>query len=153
VASQNASDLVAVYKAIFIELPTVAAKKGLGVAKENELEAAAWKGYDAWVRLVNDATGRLYQTPLFGDLVGRSLDAFLRVQRLSNAVSGAFFAALWVTVGIPTATEIQGLRAELKYLRRELRLLTSGLPVPSAEEEVLAERSAPIVRKKKREAA
>src|SRR5208337_4027001 len=73
VVSQNASDIRTLYKAIFIELPTAAAKKGLGVAKENELEETAWKGYDAWVRLMGAATGKLYSTPLFGDLVERSL--------------------------------------------------------------------------------
>jgi len=153
VASQSASDIRTLYKAIFIELPTAAAKKGLGVAKENELEQTAWKGYDAGVRLISAATGKLYSSPLFGDLVERSLGSLLRVQRVSNSVSGALFTALWVTVGLPTAAEIQSLRAELGGLRRELRLLTAGPPVLGAEEEVLAELEAPVVRKRKRAAA
>lgn len=152
-ASQTASDIKTLYKTILIELPTAAAKKGLGVAKENQLEETAWKGYDAWVRLMNAATGRLYSNPLFGDLVERSLGTLLRVQRVSNSVSGALFTALWATVDLPTATEIQSLRAELKDLRRELRLLSAGAPVLGAEEEVLAELETPVVRKRKRAAA
>ena len=152
-ASRNASDLLTVYKAIFIELPTAAAKKGLGVAKENELEQTAWKGYDAGVRLINLATGKLYSNPLFGDVVERSLGTLLRVQRVSSSVSGALLTALWVTVGLPTATEIQSLRAELGCLRRELRLLAAGLPVPGPEEEVLPEVEKPVVRKRKKAAA
>jgi hypothetical protein len=151
VASQNAEDLKTLYKAIFIELPTGAAKKGLGVAKENQLEQTAWKGYDAWVRLIGAATGKLYSNPLFGDLVERSLGGVLRVQRVSNSVSGALFTALWVTVGLPTAAEVQSLRAELGGLRRELRLLTAGPPVPG--EEVLSEMEKRVVRKRKRAAA
>lgn len=152
-ASQTASDIKTLYKTILIELPTAAAKKGLGVAKENQLEETAWKGYDAWVRLMNAATGRLYSNPLFGDLVERSLGTLLRVQRVSNSVSGALFTALWATVDLPTATEIQSLRAELKDLRRELQLLSAGAPVLGAEEEVLAELETPVVRKRKRAAA
>ena len=152
-ASQNAEDLKTLFKTIFIELPTAAAKKGLGVAKENQLEQTAWKGYDAGVRLIGAATGRLYSSPLFGDLVERSLGGVLRVQRVSNSVSGALFTALWVTVGLPTAAEIQSLRAELGGLRRELRLLAAGPPVIGPEEEVLSEAEKRVVRKKNRAAA
>ncbi len=152
-ASQSASDIKTLCKAILIELPTAAAKKSLGVGKDNQLEATAWESYDAWVRLMDAATGRLYSSPLFGDVVERSLGALLRVQRVSNSVSGALFAALWTTVDLPTATEVQKLRAELKDLRRELRLRIAGATGLGAEEEVLAGLEAPVVRKRKRAAA
>ncbi|HTY56577.1 MAG TPA: hypothetical protein VMB26_15325 [Candidatus Binataceae bacterium] len=152
-ASQNADDLKILYKILFIELPTVAAKKALGVGRENELEKTAWEGYDASIRLAGVATSQIYSHPLFGDLLERVAGPLLRVQRLSNVAAGAIFSALWSTMGLPTAADVQSLRGELTNLRREVRLMAGGLLIPGGSEEAPSdiERRAP--RRKKREAA
>jgi len=151
--SQNTTDIKTLSKAILIELPTVAAKKALGVAKENELENTAWEGYDAWIRLMGVATGELYTSPLFGDILERSLGGLLRVQRLANAVSGALFTAVWGVIGLPTAADVHSVRADLGHLRRELRFLTIGASASGPSGEVSSDIEKRVVRKKKRAAA
>jgi len=126
--SQSAKDVVTLYKSLLIELPVAGAKVSLGVAKDNELEGIAWKAYEAWVRLVNRSTDTLYQNPFFGDSVGRGLHGLLQIQRLTNSVGGAVFAALRSVTGLPAASEVQAMRAELKDLRLELRSLIAALP-------------------------
>ena len=152
-ASQNVSDLLVLYKALLIELPAVAAKLGLGIAKEKELAETAWKSYDAGVRLANAATGKLFSNPLFAGLVGRSLGPLLRVQRLVNSASGALFAGLWLSVGLPTASEVQALRAELESLHHELRSLTASLEIKGNEDDVMVELKARMAQVKKKVAA
>ena len=126
--AQSSKDLLILYKALLIELPVTGSKAVLGVAKDNEVEEAAWKAYEAWVRLANRSTDALYQNPFFGDSLGRSLHGLLRMQRLTNAVSGALFAALRSVTGLPGASEVQAVRTELHDLRLELRGLIAALP-------------------------
>jgi len=129
--TQNAKDLLTLYKALLIELPVAGTKASLGVAKDNELEETAWKAYEAWIRLVNRSTDALYQNPFFGDALGRSLPGLLRTQRFANSVSGAVSAALRSVDGLPGASEVQAVRTELHDLRLELRSLiavASGRP-------------------------
>ena len=133
--AQSSKDLLTLYKSLLIELPVSGTKASLGVAKDNELEGTAWKAYEAWVRLVNRSTDGLYQNPFFGDSVGRGLHGLLQVQRLTNSVSGAVFAALRSVAGLPAASEVQAMRAELKNLRSELRSLIAGLPGRPAQPE------------------
>ena len=45
----------------------------------------------------------------------------LRWQRLNAAVAGAFFSALWPAVGLPSSTEVEGLRSDVRAMREELR--------------------------------
>lgn len=152
-ASQNVSDLLVLYKALLIELPAVAAKLGLGIAKEKELAQTAWKSYDAGVRLANNATGKLFSSPLFGSLVGRSLGPLLRAQYLLNSASGALFTGLWLSVGLPTASEVQALRAELESLHHEFRSLTARLSAQGNEDDVIVELKAQMAQVKKTAAA
>ena len=142
--SQSTEDLLTVYRTLFLDLPLAGTKWGLGIGKEKEVTETAWKGYDAWVRLASASTDGLYRNPLFGDLLARSLEGFLRWQRLSNALAGAFFAGLWQAVGLPRAAEVQALRSEAQALREELRSLTAGLPAHSKEREALVEVEARI---------
>jgi hypothetical protein len=120
-------DLVTVYKALLLDLPLTSVKWGLGLGKEKEVTEAAWRGYDAAVRLATAAVDNLYRTPLFGEAVARSLDSMLRWQRLSNALVGTWFAGLWPAVGLPTAAAVQGLRAEVQALREELHSSATDL--------------------------
>ena len=141
-AQHNVADLMTMYTATFLELPLAGTKWAWGVGREQEATEAAWKSYDAWVRLASASTDRLYRNSLFGEIVARTLDAGLRRQRLGNAWAGAFFGGLWPVVGLPTAAAVQALQegvqsltirlaaqdAQLQALHREVRPLTAGLP-------------------------
>lgn len=133
--SQNMDDLLAVYKTLFVDLPLAGARWGLGMGKEKDLTETAWKGYDAWVRLASASIDGLYRNPLVGDSLARSLEGFLRWQRLSSTLAGAFFAGVWQAVGLPQAAEVQALRAEVQALHEKLRSPSAGLPAHSQERE------------------
>lgn len=126
-------DLTAVYTTLFIDLPLSGLKRSLGLTEEKETTETAWKAYDASVRLATSTIDRLSRTPLFGDATARSLDFFLQGRRLSNALSGAVFTNLWNTVGLPTATEAQALRAEVQALREEVRTINTPFAVRRKE--------------------
>jgi hypothetical protein len=103
-------------RAILLDLPLVAAKRGFGRAEKRTVTETAWKGYDASMLLGRASIERLYQIGLLGALVGRAVDGLLRFQRLNNAVMGAFFAVLWRTTDLATATEIDAVREDLRTL-------------------------------------
>jgi hypothetical protein len=115
------------------------------MGKEKDVAEAAWKGYDAGVRVASAALDTLYRSPLFGNVLSRSLKGFLRWQRLSNALSGALFTGLWQTVGLPTAAETQALHSQVQALREELRSLPARLLLLSRESERLVESAAGVV--------
>jgi hypothetical protein len=160
--AQRGEDLLTVYKAALFDIPLAGAIWGVGRGQEKKVAEAAWKGYDAWVRLANAAIDELYRTPLFGDLLGRSLDRWLRWQRLNRVTIGTFFANLWATVGLPPAEAVQALHEELysvdvrlqaqeataQSLRGELRALQTvheelrGLiaELPTLRQKIRAER-------------
>lgn len=125
--TQGVEDLVTVYQTFFFDLPLTGTKWGLGIGTEREVTETAWKGYDAGVRLATTTIDNLYRTPVFGEVVARSLDAVLRWQRLGNALVGAAGAGLWPVLGLPTAATVQGLRAEVQALREELRSTATEL--------------------------
>jgi hypothetical protein len=87
---------------------------------EEDLQKARWRAYDAWVQLLNESANGLYNSPEVGSSVGRSMEASLKWQRLGSAMTDAFFAALWPTVGLPSAAELTELRAEVGALRDDL---------------------------------
>jgi hypothetical protein len=107
-----------------VEMPFVAARSILARDHardgEKDLQKAGWKAYDAWVQLLNESANGLYDSPAVGSLVGRSMEASLKWQRLGSAMTGAFFAALWPAVGLPSAAELTELRAEVAALRDDL---------------------------------
>jgi hypothetical protein len=110
--------------AAMVEVPFVAARSMFAGARERageqDLQKAGWKAYDAWVQLLNESTNGLYDSPAVGSSVGRSMEASLKWQRLGSAMTGAFFAALWPAVGLPSAAELTELRAEVGALRDDL---------------------------------
>lgn len=111
-----------------LEMPYVAARSMLAQDRdqdrsqrgERELQQAGWKAYDAWIQLLSESANGLYASPEVGASVGRSMEASLRWQRLGSAMTGAFFAALWPAVGLPSAAELTELRAEVGALRDDL---------------------------------
>lgn len=104
-----------------LEIPLVAARSMVAQDRsqngEQELQQAGWKAYDAWIQLLSESTDGLYASPEVGASVGRSMEASLKWQRLGSAMTGAFFAALWPAVGLPSAAELTELRAEVGALR------------------------------------
>jgi hypothetical protein len=106
-----------------IEMPFAAARGMIAPSLQDggqELQQAGWKAYDAWVHLMSESTNSLYDSPEIGASVGRSMEASLKWQRMGSAIAGAFFAALWPAVGLPTAVELTELRAEVGALRDDL---------------------------------
>ena len=122
--SPVASALVKFAEATLLELPVATVKRVVSQDKENENERAmyeaGWKAYDAFVGLTNEATKQIYSSRRFTEFAGRSIDTFVRWQRFSNAVSGAIFNSLWPAIGLPTATEVEGVREDIRALREEL---------------------------------
>jgi len=119
--SPIADDLAKLFEVAWIDLPVAAAKRLFANEDEGAVREAGWKAYDAWVRLANDAANRVYANPAFGTVAGRGIEGVLRVQRVGAAVASAIFGNLWPAIGLPTATELQALRADVKALREELR--------------------------------
>ena len=116
-----AKDFVKLFEAAWVDLPVAAAKRLFGDQDENAVREAGWKTYDAWIRLANDTSNSIYANPTFGTVAGRGIQAGLQVRRVVDAVASAIFSNLWPAIGLPTATDLQALRADVKALREELR--------------------------------
>src|SRR5271169_2109452 len=93
------------------------ADKGL----DRQLHEIGWKAYDTVIGAANNATNRVFTSPAVGNLLGGTIDMMLRWQRLNAAIAGAFFSALWPAVGLPSSTEVEGLRSDVRAMREELR--------------------------------
>lgn len=122
--SSITDDFAKLFEAAWLELPTAAVKRlfaGNDQTAQGAVSDAGWKAYDAWVRLANDASNRMYANPAFGAMTGRGIQAGLQVTRVVDAVASAVFGNLWPAIGLPTATDVQALRADVKALREELR--------------------------------
>ena len=137
-SSQGAADFTTAYKSFFFDLPVASLRWGLGVGGEKDATIAAWKGYDASVRMATAAIDALYRNPLFSDIFGRTLSSLLRWQQIGNAMSGAVFTSLWATIGIPTATELQGLSEQLRSLEHHLSQMAHKKDVQKLLDEVRA---------------
>ena len=116
VAVGTSEMVFALLRTALLDLPLVAVKRGFGKAEKRAVTDTAWKGYDASIRLASASIERLYGNGLLGALLGRSVHGLLRLQRLNNAVMGAFFTVLWRTADLPTATEMNAVREELRAL-------------------------------------
>jgi hypothetical protein len=123
--SEVAEDLGKLFEAACVELPMAAAKRALGNKDDNAVRDAGWKAYDSWVRLANDASNRMYASPTFAGLAGRGIQTGLQVTRVVDAVASAIFGNLWPAIGLPTALDMQALRADVKALREELRAVVT----------------------------
>jgi len=137
-ASQGAIDFATAYKSFFFDLPVASLKWGLGAGEEKDATIAAWKGYDASVRLATAAIDALYRNPLFSDTFSRTLSTMLRWQQVGNTVSGTVFTSLWKTMGIPSATELQGLSEQLRGLEQRLSQMTNKKDMQALLDQVRA---------------
>src|SRR5262249_26783852 len=118
--TEGATDLMTAYKSFFFDLPLANLKWSLGVGEEREATIAAWKGYDAGVRVTSAAIDALYQNSFFSEMFGRMLTATLRWQRFSSSFSGAILTSLWGTLGVSTSAEVQGLSEQVRALETRL---------------------------------
>jgi len=119
--SSVTEDFGKLLEAAWFDLPTAAMKRLFSKEDDGAVREVGWKAYDAWVRLANDASNRLYANPTFGNLAGRGIQAGLQVTRVVDAVASAVFGNLWPAIGLPTATDMEALRADVKSLREEIR--------------------------------
>jgi hypothetical protein len=107
------------------EPPTAKVKRMVASIADNgidrQLHELGWKAYDTVIGAANNATNRAFTSPAVGQVLGGAIDLMLRWQRLNFAVAGAFFSALWPAVGLPSSTEVEGLRSDVRALREELR--------------------------------
>jgi hypothetical protein len=122
--SQTADDIVKFYEATMFELPLAAFRRLLG-GEERSLNEAGWKAYDAWIRIANETTNRVYANRGFGEASGRVMETMLRAQRMGDAMASAFFGNLWPAIGLPAANEVRSLRDEVSALREDLREATN----------------------------
>jgi len=88
---------------------------------DRQLHELGWKAYDTVIGAANNATNRVFTSPTVGNVIGGAIDIMLRYQRFNAAVAGAFFSALWPAVGLPSATEVESMRGEVRAMREELR--------------------------------
>jgi len=119
--SQLADAVTNLAEATLIDLPLLAMGRLFDRIFSDELRKARWKAYDAGVAVTTELTNRLYTNRRVGRVSSRVLDTSLKVQRLADAASGAFFAALWPMVGLPTASEMRRLTDQVESLRAQLR--------------------------------
>ena len=122
--SRLAEELTRFCEALWIELPFAASMRLAGQGDENGVREAGWKAYDAWIRLANEATNRVYANPVVGSISGRLIETALQAQRAGDALASAVFGNLWPALGIPTAAEIHALHEEVAGLRDEMRAST-----------------------------
>jgi hypothetical protein len=115
------AEILKVAKAALLDLPTAAIKRLVAGGSERDLYEATWTAYDSVIGLVNEATNRTYTNETVGDFASRAIDISLQWQRFNAAMAGAFFANLWPAMNLPTGTEVQGMRDELRSLRAELK--------------------------------
>ena len=88
---------------------------------DRQLHELGWKAYDTVVGAANNVTNSVFTSPTVGNVLGGAIDIMLRYQRFNVAVAGAFFSALWPAVGLPSATEVESIRSDVRAMREELR--------------------------------
>lgn len=126
--AQGTQDLMTISQALFRDLPVVAARWGFGLGDEEAATEAAWKIYDAGVRVATTAIDTLYRTPLFSDAVSNSANYLLRWQRMGNAVNRVFLTGFRQMLGLPTAAEIRALAEHVHMLEAHVNESMQNTP-------------------------
>jgi len=119
--SELKTGLLALAEVALIDLPAAVTLRTFKAETEGELYQVGWKAYEAATGIVSDLTNRAYANRSVAKVGVRILENGLRTQRVVDAVAGAFFSALWPSVGLPTASDIEALRRDVKSLREEVR--------------------------------
>jgi hypothetical protein len=130
---ENDGDIGSLYQALGAEVQEVLRKATAAGADREEVRAAAWKAYEAWVRAAHASIEKVVATPAVGDAAAGVLNVFLRAAQIGNSMVGSLFAPLWPMVGLTPLTETQALFDRIESLRREVRQFTAPrMPRPIA---------------------
>ena len=121
--SELKAGLLAIAEVALIDLPAAVTLRTFRAGTDGELYKAGWKAYEAATGIATELTHRAYQNRGIAKVGARMIENTLKTQRVVDAVAGAFFSALWPSVGLPTATDIEALRRDVKALREEVRTI------------------------------
>jgi hypothetical protein len=127
-ASTSGAEDVRALTSVALDLPLAVASWAIGKGPPDAIPAAAWRTYEASIRLANASVDRVYASRRFANVLNASARTFLRWQRLNAAVGGAFFGVLWRIVGLPTAAEVHAVREDVRALARRLDLEAGRIP-------------------------
>lgn len=123
--SEIRTGLLALAEVAMIDLPAAVTLRAFKVEQDGELHKAGWKAYEAATGVVTDLTNRAYANRSIARVGARVLENTLKTQRVVDAFAGAFFSALWPSLGLPMASDIEALRRDVKALREEIRTASS----------------------------
>jgi len=114
--------LLALAEVALIDLPAAVTLRAFKAETDGELYKAGWKAYEAATGVVTDLTNRAYANRSVARVGARVIENGLKTQRVVDAFAGAFFSALWPSLGLPMASDIEALRRDVKALREEVRI-------------------------------
>jgi len=118
-------EILKLAQCVMPEPPTAKVKRMVaniaGTGIDRQLHELGWKAYDTVIGAANNTTNRVFTSPAVGQVLGGAIDVMLRYQRFNAALAGAFFSALWPAVGLPSATEVEAIRGEVRAMRDEIR--------------------------------
>jgi len=118
---QLKNGLLALAEVAMVDLPAAVTLRAFKAEKDGELQKAGLESYAVATGVVTDLTNRAYANRPFASFGARIIERSMRTQRVVDAFTGAFFAALWPSIGLPMATDIEALRRDVKALREEIR--------------------------------
>ena len=119
--SELKSGLLALAEVVLIDLPAAVTLRAFKSDSNGDLNLAGWKAYEAVSGVATNLTHRAYRNRSIAKVGAQVLEGTMKTQRVVDAVAGAFFSALWPSVGLPTSDEIAALRRDVKSLREEIR--------------------------------
>jgi len=125
------NDIATFFQAALVDLPSAAARQFLAgdtkvEAKNDAVQAAGWKAYDAFVRVATESANELYANPLFGEMASRGLELGLQARRVTDAMTSAVFRELLPVAGLPTARDIARLNRSVEALRDEVQAVRAA---------------------------
>lgn len=126
-ATHGMADVMTMWTATFLEVPAVTTQWSVGMSQQHQVEAALWKGYDAWVRVAKTAVNEVYKTPLFAEFATTALERTLRWQQWQHTIASAVAASVTPLTGLPTAATVDAMQEELHSLRASVAEQTAHL--------------------------
>ena len=143
--SELKTGLLALAEVALIDLPAAVTLRAFKSETDGELYKAGWKAYEAATGVVTDLTNRAYANRSIAGVSARLIENSMRTQRVLDAVAGAFFSALWPSLGLPMASDIEALRRDVKALREEVRTAAAQRPAYAKENDEVS-REAEVAR-------